>query len=295
MTSGEDGAVTVTHFEQPLRQTWPRTISGVARAATTVFTTPPVPGHNVAYFRTTAKNLIATDVRLQPGLNEELRAVANVVEKHFVTVPYRVIPRREMIGEFGVLMQFTSYMPSLNPYAVTDFADCDRLYQAIIRAGRQQPIDFSKQLEIALRQTNGDLLEAVWRLFIVSRQYARWFDEEILEDMPKFSDTEILTRMDVFWKAVAACKKPGDGPYQDSAGDVYYCWTHALGKLLYAHYGKQGILSNLLGAALHNGTRLNHGLAHRYNPQSVESDHTIAASYGNAIGELFVAKLRKSE
>ena len=37
-------------------------------------------------------------------------------------------------------------------------------------------------------------------------------------------------------------------------------------------------------AALHVGTWLNHNIAHRISPQSVASDHSIAAQYGNVIG-----------
>jgi len=92
--------------------------------------------------------------------------------------------------------------------------------------------------------------------------------------------------MEMFSYAVAACKPYGSCPDQDTAGDTYYCWTHALAKVLYKSYvPKLSPIASLEALALQHGTKLNHGLAHRYKAQRLKSDHTIAAAYGNAIGE----------
>src|SRR5690606_16124070 len=140
-------------------------------------------------------------------------------------------------------------------------------------------------LRISLRQTGGDLPEALWRLFITSRLYARWFDTSIIEGLPKFSRDEILERMLIWSQSMAGCKPYDSHSAQDVAGDVYYCWTHALAKVAFqAMPNRRTLFTRFASVALHYGTLLNHQLAHRYKPQRLPSNHTNAATYGNAIG-----------
>jgi len=284
MDSSISTSIISQHFGTPLRQTWPKTISGLGRAIYTVFATPSVPGHDDSIYIDVAKGLRNQPIPLQPPFDEELIAISNAVT--MVSQSKRRLTNREMLGIMGVLMQFTSYIPTLLPYSMTPFEDTERLYEALVTHASKAPLDFSQQLTIALEQTSGNIIESLWRLFITARMYARWFDSGTIVGMPSFSRRKILNRMDTFSRSVAACKQYGTCPDQDSGGDTYYCWTHAFAKVLYKSYApKISPIASLEAFALHNGTQLNHGLAHRYRPQRLKSDHTIAASYGNAIGE----------
>jgi hypothetical protein len=157
------------------------------------------------------------------------------------------------------------------------------------------PLNFSEQLSIALEQTEGDLPEALWRLFITSRLYARWFDTNVIIGMPAPTRDEIMHRMQVWSRSLAACKTYGSCPDQDVSGDTYYCWTHALAKVLYTALPvRRTPFVRLEAYALQNGTKLNHGLAHKFKAQRLPSDHTVAAAYGNALGDALV-QIMKSE
>ncbi|HEY8998925.1 MAG TPA: hypothetical protein VIM53_01260 [Candidatus Saccharimonadales bacterium] len=279
------------HFDTSLQQTWPKTIFGLGRAAHTVFTTPPTSGHDETIYIEVAKRLRGTSIPLQPSLDEELAKLSRVTMKSGVALePKRRLNNREQLGIMGILMQFTSYIPDLRPYCLTPFDDTEGLYKAFVNRSNKTPLDFAQQLDIALEQTSGDVLEALWRLFITCRLYARWFDASVIVGMPKFGRSEILHRMELFSQAVAACKSSGTMD-QDTSGDAYYTWTHALAKVLYKVCAMPASpIAPLEGLALHNGTRLNHKLAHKYKPQRLKSDHTIAAAYGNAIGKLLVER-----
>ncbi len=263
------------------------TIFGVSRAAYTVFM---VPEHDSSIYKDVATQLRNQPQPLQLSLNRQVAAI----KKSVVRTRYqpRVHPK-ELLGFMGVLMQFMSYLPKLHPYCMTPFADTEKLYKEIVRQGQKAPLNFSEQLNIALRQTEGDLPEALWRLFITSRLYARWFDTDVIIDMPDLTRDEIMHRMQAWSRSLAACKAYGSCPDQDVSGDTYYCWTHALAKVLYNVLpARRALLVRLEAYALHNGTKLNHGLAHKFKAQRLPSDHTIAANYGNAIGVRCVEKMR---
>jgi hypothetical protein len=148
-------------------------------------------------------------------------------------------------------------------------------------------LSFAEQLQIAVKQTEGDLSEALWRLFITSRLYARWFDTSVILGLPEFTRAEVLDRMQVWSRSVAACKPYGTCADQDVSGDVYYCWTHALSKVAFGVLAtRQTPITKFEALALRNVTRLNHRLAHKFKPQRLPSDHTAAAAYGNALGDV---------
>lgn len=279
------------HFNRPLVQTWWKTARGLGRAAYTVFTTPAVPNHDESIYLTVAARLRSTTIALVPPMGAELSAITDLLSSYRSDQANRVLTNRERLGMVGVLMQFSSYMPYLRPYAMTPFEHTEQLYQAIV-SHKGAPLSFSEQLSIALEQTSGDMLEALWRLFITSRLYARWFDAPVVKDMPNFSRSKIIKRMEVFSRSVASCKSRDESLDQDTAGDVYYCWTHALAKVLFANHAlRLSLTAQLEAFVLHNGTWLNHQVAHRYKAQSLPSDHTVAAHYGNAIGKLLAQTL----
>lgn len=276
-----------SRFGGQMNQTWLATIFGFCRAIYTVFTTPKIEGHDTSLYVQVAQNLKSVSIELQPEKKVLYQSIVNLSPEQKTTPETRLLSNREIMGVLGILMQFNSYIPHLRPYSYVDFHDTEKLYCAITKKGSLKPLDFADQLKIALTQTNGDLTEALWLLFITSRLYARWFDQSVIVDLPDFSRTEILRRMEMFARSVAACKPYSANSDQDSAGDNYYCWTHVLGKVIFSrHKFSTALLSFFAERAVHNGTRLNHGLAHRYKAQTLPSDHTRAAEYGNAIGKL---------
>lgn len=268
-----------------------RTIKGFSKAIYTVFA---VPEHDASLSIETA--MTQKERPLQPELKHELKRVHLLLEKYRDNTRsgqsvYAIDPVK-LLGTTGILMQFTSYIPELRPYAITPFAHIDNLYKAIVEEGKVAPVVFSRQLEIALIQTNGNILEALWRLFITARLHARWYDTSVILDMPSMSREKVLERMKAFSNALAACKKNTDHT-QDVSGDAYYCWTHALSSVIYNSppHQKYPMLRRLFTYILRKGTWLNHTLAHKFKPQALPSDHTIASHYGNEIGALCLNKL----
>lgn len=226
---------------------------------------------------------------LQPAVESEVLATKRILDTDARRAQRVFLPTtKDILGLAGVIMQFSSYLPSLHEYIETPYEHIDRLHQAIVKAGKAAPLTFSQQLSISLYQTDGDILEAVWRLFLMSRLNARWYDERILIDVPSFTRQQKIQRMTEFTNAVAACKAHAPHSSQDIAGDTYYCWTHVLGTIIFNSPNKQNkkLLRHIFTTAIRNGTRLNHAIAHKVTPQALKSDHTIAARYGNAIGSV---------
>ena len=104
--------------------------------------------------------------------------------------------------------------------------------------------------------------------------------------MPQISSQQAIENMTKFHNSVLALKQYRPCRDQDTAGDNYYVWTHALAKLIYGKLSPWYALdAHFMRLALHFGTWLNHQIAHKISPQTVSSDHTSAARYGNAIGK----------
>lgn len=259
---------------------------------------PAAPDHDGSIYvevSTTLSSQAQPTVRPLPQELDDIRTVIKLHANKDSKLPS--IEQRELFGLFGVLMQFMSYTPNpkLRPYCPISFDQTEQLYLAITRQGhdRKKRLGLAAQLQVALEQTAGDIPEALWRLFITSRLYARWFDTSIVDGIPVFTRQEILRRMTKWSSSISAFKPAGSGPYQDASGDVYYCWTHAIAKLLYGPMAKQrkSLRVRAQRYALHHGTWLNHQVAQRYNAQRLPSDHTIAATYGNAIGDMICTEL----
>lgn len=275
----------IPHFEQNVDQTWLRTIYGIGRAAYTLFN---VPDHDSSLYEDLAKVLAAQPQPVHSPIDTE---VAAVYAQAAALTDFEKLPRvntKKLLGHMGLVMQFSSYLPTLRPFGQTPFEYIDDLYDGIVEAGSDTPIGYSEQLAIALRQSEGDLPEAIWRLFLTSRQHGRWFDEGLICNMPDFDRTTKMERMHTFAQSVLACKPHDKFPTQDVAGDTYYTWTHALGTLMFNSLAKQNQVTKLGSATMHNGTNLMHSFAHKYKPQRLPSDHTIAATYGNSIGDALV-------
>jgi hypothetical protein len=204
----------------------------------------------------------------------------------------RKLKGKELIHIAGVLMQFTDYSDSLQIYARTPHEHVEALTVGITRKAREtsKPLSFSEQLNVALDQAEGDLPEALWRLFITSRMNARWLDGKSIPNLPQFTQIDKKRKMIEWQDSLAACKTTIP---QDTAGDTYYAWTHALASVIYeALPARSNWKTGLAKIMFQNGTKIMHSVAHKVNPQSLPNDHSIASKYGNAIGKECVSMLK---
>lgn len=274
-------------------QSWFKTILGLCKASYTVFA---VPDHD-----SSAYEMVAIELRSFPQppalpLCAEIEGTKQALQSCCHAGPSLFFSQKELLGLMGVLMQFTSYIPELRPYMRTSFNEIDKLYNTVISlsASTNKPVDFTHQLNIALEQCDMNLLDALWLLFVTSRLHARWFDTSCISDMPRYSDLQVRQRMKKWSLSIVACKEYGTCADQDASGDAYYVWTHALAQVLYRALPRnRNLITAFQSYVLKKGTWLNHNLAHKYKPQRLLSDHTIAARYGNAIGNICVEHMNK--
>lgn len=277
------------HFDHENDVPWSDVLRGIGHAAYTLFN---VPDHDSSLYEDLALELKEWPQTLNDPVETECSRVSNLISDRANITALRTLEAKDIAGLLGVLMQFTSYDYSghLKPSAETSFWQIDKLYSSITEHPNQ-PLNFSDQLALATAQTDGDIPEALWRLFITSRQHARWFDSDVIRGLPNFSREEKLDRMQKFSLAVRACKPYQEEYAQDSSGDNYYVWTHALGAAAFSALAKKSIFTNLSSTFIKNGTHLMHGLAHRFKPQRLPSNHVVASIYGNAIGQTIASTL----
>lgn len=196
----------------------------------------------------------------------------------------------QLIHMGAVLIQFTDYVPRLHDGPKIPYEGVNALYEQITdRAEAEGPLGFTEQLDTALEHADGNLVDALWQLFITSRLHGRWLDSKILSDIPDYTKDEKVALMQGWRDSIAACKSGGEGQVQDPGGDAYYTWTHALAKVLYnLAPARPSLVSRASITAFHFGTVIMHNTAHVFNKQSLRSNHTAAAAYGNAIGQVCV-------
>lgn len=272
---------TYTRFAQPTAIGWLPTITGTIQAVRTVIWTPPH-GERVIH-DAVAKTLASHKQPLEKPLSEVLNSIARIVSEGEATT-WPCTSAKERLGLFAVMMQFTMYLPSIKCYFRADYRQIEVLYQAITTQGAKHPVGLDDQLRAALKIA-GTLPEALWLLLTASRLYARWYDGEAFTHFPAVSQTKAKRLMSTWSTAIAALKPWSATSPQDPSGDMYYVWTHVFAKVLYGPMSPWWALdAYCYRAALHIGTWLNHTIAHRVSPQSINSNHTVAARYGNAVG-----------
>ncbi len=278
-------------FRSASQQSYWLTLKGCVRAIRTVIWTPP---HEERIIHRAVNNsLIGIPQPLNPSLQYEVSEIMALLSQHNLSLTIPRITARERLGLFAALMQFTMYIPTICPYFRAHYDDIERLYTAIVTQfdHTSLPLSLSRQYELAVSITH-DALEAVWLLLVTSRQYARWYDGESFKGFTHPPHAEVVHDMTHWYSAVLAFKPPQARLAQDSAGDTYYVWTHVLAKLVFGPMAPRWAVDAwLYRAALHIGTWLNHTIAHRVSSQSVKSDHTIAAHYGNRIGNVIARAL----
>lgn len=147
------------------------------------------------------------------------------------------------------------------------------------------PLSHAEQLLVALRLNNNNLLDGMYALVLGSRQHARWLDSEAT-GTPDMDDADKLNKMSAWRTAIEGLKATSP---QDPTGDNYYTWTHAYAQVLFRLSSDKCKHLMAGGSRLfRNGTKIMHTVVHSVNKQGVPSNHTLAADYGNAIGDAVV-------
>ncbi|HMS22996.1 MAG TPA: hypothetical protein PKA38_04525 [Candidatus Levybacteria bacterium] len=268
-------------FIRPQDTTHLQAINGVKQAVYTLFKSPT---HKTPHLEI-AEMIKETYQPLQPPIYQVEYDLRTSTREIIDPKKRRKLKGKELIHIAGVLMQFTDYSGSLQLYAKTPYEHVEALTTGITRkaAETSKPTTFPEQLNVALIQTEGDLPEALWRLFISSRMNARWLDGKSIPNLPQFTQAEQRKKMIDWQNSLAACKSTIP---QDVAGDTYYAWTHALASVIYeALPARSSWKTGLAKIMFQNGTKIMHGVAHKINPQSLPNDHSIASKYGNAMGK----------
>ncbi|WIO46184.1 hypothetical protein SEML1_0565 [Candidatus Southlakia epibionticum] len=194
----------------------------------------------------------------------------------------------------GALIQFSDHsgITSNDLEIIPDFSSIARLKDVFVAcSARDGCLNAVQQFDEALQLAGDDIGRALMLLWAASRQYARWLDSNmLLNELTTKNDR--LHEMQEWRRTLRAYKTIDRGP-QDPAGDTYYMWTHAL-----AHYAwcemaaGDSLFNNAAAKIFWHGTEMMHGIVHRLNRQSVDSDHRIAACYGNYFGEAIVAHVQ---
>ena len=127
----------------------------------------------------------------------------------------------ELLVLSGCLINFSDYIPQMESYIKTPFSEIGSMYDRVVSKSNElrRPLDVHEQFEIALFETNGNVTNSLWRLFLTSRQHARWLDCNAIDELPDFSEEEIFERM-INWRSSISAFKETDP--QDVAGDNYY-------------------------------------------------------------------------
>lgn len=229
---------------------------------------------------------------LQPPIEMVLGSIYSDVSR-LVSVDkscVRKLKKPELLQISSVLIQFTDHVPESQTVIQTPYTHIKDLYDAFVSDPKaDEGLAFDDQLKIALKQSDGNLPDALWRLFIASRHYARWLDGRSIANLPEMSRNEKKEAMINWQRSLKACKPSHQSGAQDASGDAYYTWTHAFSAyMLNVLPENSGIDTQVAAKLFRDGTKIMQKLVHRVTPQYVQSDHSIASSYGNAIGEACV-------
>ena len=234
---------------------------------------------------------------LHPSINETVRLLEEDILPRYNLLPPPMVDGSQLIHLGGVLIQFGDYIPKQHSTIQVPYKNIHGLHEAVTRrAGLEGPLNYAQQLETALEQTDGNLTESLWRLFMTSRFYARWLDGKLVKDLPNYSRNEKITLMLEWRNSIAACKDQLPDRAQDPNGDTYYTWTHALAKTaLVLTPREETATTRAATRVFENGTSIMHRIVHTFNKQSVRSDHSVAAAHGNAIGQTIVDHVLRSD
>lgn len=231
---------------------------------------------------------------MMPSIQEMTEELHALLLQREPLVVANCLGRADMMMLSGALIQFSDHsgITSNDLEIIPDFSSIARLKDVFVaRSARDGCLNAVQQFDEALQLAGDDIRRALMLLWAASRQYARWLDSSILlNELTTKNDR--LHEMQEWRRTLRAYKTIDRGP-QDPAGDTYYMWTHAL-----AHYAwcemaaGDSLFNNAAAKIFWHGTEMMHGIVHRLNRQSVDSDHRIAACYGNYFGEAIVAHVQ---
>lgn len=205
--------------------------------------------------------------------------------------------RSQLVHLGGTLIQFGDCVPRMHTTVRAQYGPIAELREEMAaRAAHSAPLGYPEQLDLALEQNSGNISESLWRLFLASRLHARWLDSAIIANMPYLTRDQKLEHMRTWRNSIAACKEPSPSRAQDPSGDAYYTWTHALAKVAFTiGPARETCFTRTAVGIFENGTRIMHKVVHNLIRQVVVSDHTVAAAYGNAIGQGIIDSVRPNE
>lgn len=228
---------------------------------------------------------------LHPDIAMTVYHVRKALAGHHITPPEN-IPFSDKLTQSIRMAQFTNHLSS-EEQAFFDYDTMKDMKERFVSSAEQQmhPLGFGQQLDIALELFDGNITESLTSLWLTSRQYARWFDSVSIRGLPEFSAEETIKEMKEWRSSILACKNADAKNFQDTAGDSYYAWTHALAQVM---YGSGSGLPDRIGKLIFShGTTIMHVGVHSLIKQSVPSNHRAAAAYGNRIGETILESIRE--
>jgi hypothetical protein len=239
-------------------------------------------------YRTTRKTLSGDEsLPLQPSTENVANAVSELLTTNEpISTPG--LSTVQLTRFVNTLVQFSD-RSSVAEVMTTPYSHIQRLHEDIVhKAEVDGPIDYSDQLAIALSHTE-HLPSALWNLLIANRQYARWRDADIIIGFPELDKHEKLRQMITWEKSLAAVKDRDIHGFQDSAGDSYYVWTHALARVIYSALPHdKTVVSRAYAKAFEYGSYAMSASAAlgKVSVFGTMSNHIPASRYGNAIGEV---------
>jgi hypothetical protein len=274
--------------------TYTTALRRLGNAAYTLFATPE---HEKLHQVAEARGVTKDPQPVQPPLDVTATLLKSEVLSKVDTSRTPQLDGARLLQLAGVLIQFTDYTPQLEGDVQVPYENIQDLREEIqTRAKIDGPLGFAEQLTIALDQNDNDMTESLWGLFIASRMHARWLDGRIIKNIPDYTKEDKIQLMLDWRESITACKPSGTGEVQDPVGDAYYTWTHALAKYAYSLAPANETTSSRMAVrAFHRGTDIMHKVVHTFNKQAVNSNHGVAASYGNAIGEACVDHMKMEQ
>jgi len=277
---------------QPISR--PYALASLGRAAYTLFVTP---AHEMLHRIMEDEHEDGPSQPLQLPVDETVRRVRDDVLPKFESLQVPTLDNARLAHLGSVLIQFCDHIPKHHKSVSVPYENLSSLHTAMTDKSKEVgPLNYADQLDVALNHTDGDMTESLWQLFMTSRLYARWLDGKVIEGAPEYTQEEKVGLMTEWRGAIAACKESQPGLPQDPSGDVYYTWTHVLGKVAFSLApAKENIFTRGAVRAFEGGTNIMHNLVHKFSKQDVKSDHVAAAAYGNAIGQTLVDAVRAQD
>ena len=256
-------------------------IKKMGRAVVTLFFTP----EHKRLYRDLAKREVGVIVECNPSVEDIVHNIQHEVVPYVRDIGGK-IGKNRMMEASGVLIQFSDHLRPLPDELCIDYTDATALFEAYAQSKEEigRPLGFDEQLRVALDVNNGNLKSALWHLFAVSRFYARWLDSNLVKHVPDMPDEEKIRIMKEWQSMLLSCKNGTTDAYHDTAGDVYYAWTHAAA-IYYLQALSDNRYAKMATPVFRKGTQIMQTCANNFSPRGVMSNHDIAAQYGNAIGD----------